>query len=119
MRSSSRCSRHVASGQQVVGDVEHVVAVVVGQVDLQQAEVAVDGLVKSELADQQVHGPDAAGGRGPRAIGDFVMDVRGGHDGLVATAVVLSCPSDGRSPACVVRFVFVSWDSLENLRALG
>ena len=74
---------------------------------------------KPELADQQVHGPDAAGGRGPSAIGDFVMDVRGRHDRLVTTAVVVLVQAAGDLAACVVRFVVVSWDSLENLRALG
>ena len=78
-----------ASGQQVVGDVEHVVAVVVGQVDLQQAEMTVDGLGQSEFADHQMHRPDAARGRGPHAAGNFVMDIGGRHDGLVAAAVVV------------------------------
>ena len=53
-----------SAGQQVVGDVEHVVGIVVGQMNLQQAEVAVDGLVKPEPLGQQMNGPDAAvGGR--------------------------------------------------------
>jgi hypothetical protein len=36
-----------------------------------------------------VHGPDAAVGGRPRAIGDFVVDVRGGHHGPVAASVVV------------------------------
>ena len=62
-----------APRQQVVGDVEHVVAVVVGQVDFQQAEIPVDGLCQPELAYQQLHRADAAGGRGPRAVGNFIQ----------------------------------------------
>ena len=57
--------------------------------DFQQAEAAVDGFVESEFPNQQVHGPDAARSGGARAIGDFIVDVRGGHDGLIATAVVV------------------------------
>ena len=63
------------SGQQVIGDVEHVVAVVIWQMDLQQTEAAIDGLVQSELLHQQVHGPNPSsrGGLGP--LGDFIMNV--------------------------------------------
>ena len=87
-----------SAGQQVVGDVEHVVAVVVGQMDFQQAEALVDGLIEPELPDQQVHGPDPAVGGGPGAIGDFVMDVGGGHDGPVTSAVVVFVQPPGDPP---------------------
>jgi len=76
-------------GQQVVGNVEHMVAVVVGQVDLQQAKAAVDGLVEPEFLHQQVHGPDASDDGGPRAIGNLIMDIRRLHDRLIASAIVL------------------------------
>ena len=46
-----------AAGQQVVGDVQHVVGLVVGQMDLQQAEAAVDGLGEPELPHQQCMAP--------------------------------------------------------------
>jgi hypothetical protein len=49
----------------------------------------IDRLDQSGLADHEVHGGDAAGGRGPRAIGDFVMDVRGRHGRPVTAAVVI------------------------------
>ena len=87
-----------SAGQQVVGDVQHVVGLVVGQMDLQQAEVAVDRLVEAQLSHQQVDGPDAAVGGGPRAIGDFVMDVRGGHHRPVASAVVVLVQPPGDPP---------------------
>ncbi len=87
-----------SAGQQVVGDVQHVVGVVVGQMDLQQAEVLVDRLVEPELPHQQVHGPDAAVGGGPRAVGNLVMDVRGGHHGPVASPVVVLVQSSRDPP---------------------
>ena len=86
-----------APGQQVVGNVEHMVAVVVGEVEFQQAEMAVDRLGESELADQQVHGPDAAGGHGP-PIGDFIMDVRRRHDGPVTATVNILVQAAGYLP---------------------
>ena len=76
-------------GQQVVGDVEHVVGLVVGQMELQQAEALVDGLVEPELAYQEVDRSDAAMSRGAGAIAELVMDVGGGHDRPVAPPVVV------------------------------
>ena len=66
--------------------------------DLQQAEVAVDRLVEPELPHQQVDRADAAVGGGPRAIGDFIVDVRGGHDRPVATPVVVLVQPSGDPP---------------------
>ncbi len=78
-----------SAGQQVVGDREHVVGIVVGQMNLQQAEVAIDGLVQPEPLAQQMDGPDAAIGGCPHALSEFVVDVRGGHDRPVASSVVI------------------------------
>ena len=41
-------------------------------------------LIKADLASQQEHGADAAGGEALDAIGQFVVDVGGGHHGLFA-----------------------------------
>ena len=73
-----------AAGQEVVGDVQDVVALVVGQVALQQVEVLVDGVDQADLPGQEVDGPDAAGGDGPGPVGDLVVDVGGGHHRPVA-----------------------------------
>src|SRR5208283_3477536 len=78
-----------ASGHQVVGNVEHVVRFVVGQMDFQQLQAAVDRFIESELPRQQVYRPDATDCGRPRAVGNLIVDVRGGHDGPVATAVVV------------------------------
>ena len=50
-----------APGQEVVGDVEDVVALVIGQASLEQVEVPVDALDEADLSGQQVDRPDAAG----------------------------------------------------------
>ena len=68
-----------AAGQEVVGDVEDVVALEVGQVPLEQMEVLVDVVDQADLPGQEVDGPDAAGCDGPGAIGELVMDVGSGH----------------------------------------
>ena len=54
-----------AVAQGVVGEVEDVVGLVVGEVELEQVEALVDGLGEAELADQEVDGADAAVGDGP------------------------------------------------------
>ena len=54
-----------AAGQQIVGDVEHVVRLAVGQVDLQQIKTPIDGGLQFQPLDQQMDRPDAAGGGRP------------------------------------------------------
>jgi hypothetical protein len=48
-------------GQEVVGDIQDVVALEVRQVPLEQVEVPVDVLDQSQLPGQEVDRPDAAG----------------------------------------------------------
>ena len=77
-----------AVAQGVVGEVEHVIGLVVGQVDLEQVQAAVDGVDEAELAGQQVDGADAAVADAAAALGDFVVDVAGGEHGLGTAAQV-------------------------------
>src|SRR5208282_5336026 len=60
--------------------VEDVVTLVVGEVELEQVEAFVDGLGQSELADEQVDGADATAGDGLDLGGGLVVDVGGGED---------------------------------------
>ena len=71
-----------AVAQGVVGEVQDVVTLVVGEVELEQVEPLVDGLGEAELPDEQLDGADAAAGDGPGLGGDLVVDVRGGEDRL-------------------------------------
>ena len=48
-----------AVAQSVVGDVEDVVGLVIGQMDLEQVQMAVDGLGQAEFLSEQVDGADA------------------------------------------------------------
>ena len=66
-----------AVAQGVVGDVEHVVGFVVGQVQLEQVQASIDGVDQADPPCQQVHGPDAAAGDGPGFGRDLVMNVAG------------------------------------------
>ena len=71
-----------AAGQEVVGDREDVIALVIRQVSLEKVEVLVDVVDEPELLGQEVDGPDAAGGDRPDLLGDLVADVGGGDDRL-------------------------------------
>ena len=68
-----------AARQEIVGDVQHMVRFVVGQMDLQHLQAVVDRLVEPQLPHQQVHGTHAAGSNRSRALGDLVVDVGGRH----------------------------------------
>ena len=71
-----------APGQEVVGDVQDVVALEVGQVPLEQVEVVIDVVNQPELLGQEMDGPDASGCDRPHFLGDLVADVGGGHHRL-------------------------------------
>ena len=80
----------LVAGQEVVGDVEHVVGLVVGQVDLEQVELAVDALHESAALGQEVDGSDAAAGDAAIASGKFVMDIGASEDRLIGGAVIVA-----------------------------
>lgn len=64
-----------APGQDVVGDVEHVIALMVGQVDLEQLQVAINLLHQPQAPHQQMNGSDAAAVDGRGAAARFVAKV--------------------------------------------
>jgi hypothetical protein len=72
----------------VVGEVENVIGLVVGKVELEQVQAVVDGVDEADLPRQGMDGPDAAAADTACAGGHFVVDVAGGeHGSLTATAV--------------------------------
>ena len=73
-----------AAGEDVEGDVQDVVGFVVGEMSFEEMEVAVDVADQADPLRQQEHGADAAGGEALDAVGEFIVDVGGGHHGLLA-----------------------------------
>ena len=73
-----------AAGEDVEGDVQDMVGFVIGKMPFEEMEVVVDVADQADPAGQQEHGADAAGGKALDAIGEFVVDVVGGHHGLIA-----------------------------------
>jgi hypothetical protein len=68
----------LSSGQDVEGDVQHVIGLVVRQVTLEKMETAVDVVNQSAFPGYQKHGTDAAAGQPLDPISQFVLDVAGG-----------------------------------------
>jgi hypothetical protein len=64
-----------AVAQRVVGEVQDVVGLMVGEVELEQMESLVDGLGEAEFPHEQLDGADAAAGDGLRLGGGLVVDV--------------------------------------------
>ena len=79
-----------APGQNVVGDVEHMVRLVVRQMDLQQMQPAIDSLDKPRSPGQQVHRPDPAGPKTTHPVSQLVLNVAGGEHraGLVGPVTI-------------------------------
>ncbi len=70
-----------AAGQDVEGDVQDVVGLVVGEVAFEEVEALIDVGDQPGLAGEQEHGADAAGGKPLNPVGQFVLDIAGGDHG--------------------------------------
>jgi hypothetical protein len=76
-----------AAAHGVVGDSENVIGVVIGQVDLEEAELLVEGFVQAPVFNEPMDRPEAAAGDSAGALGNLVMDIAGGEDGLEGEGV--------------------------------
>ena len=97
----------------VVGEVEDVVTLVVGEVVLEQVESCVDGLGESEFLDEQMDGADATAGDGLGPGGGLVVDVGSGEDRQGRGCGDGSVEPAGGFSACRRRDVGVESSSLE------
>jgi hypothetical protein len=71
----------LATGEDIEGDVQDVVGLVVGPMPLEEMKLAVDLLDEPDLLSQEEEGTDATGTEPAGAPGRFVVDVGGGHHG--------------------------------------
>ena len=74
----------LAAGQDVVGDIQDMVGLVIGQMPFEEMEIAVDIADQPGPASQQVEGTDSTSGEPLNAVRQFVVDVGSGHHGLLA-----------------------------------
>ena len=75
-----------ASAERQIGQGQHMVGLVVGQVQLEQLEASVNGLREAETIGEGVDGSDAPNGESARAFGNLIVDVGGGQDGFGTAA---------------------------------
>ena len=92
---------------------------VVGQMDLEQVQAAVDGVDQAEPAGQGMDGADAAAGDAAGALGDLVVDVAGGQHGLGAAAQVLLVQAPFDPALAVGQFSSYARFHSKSLRATG
>ena len=71
----------LTAGEDVEGDVQDVVGFVIGKMHLEQMKIGVDVADQADPVRQEQHGADAAGAEALDAIGQFIVDVGGGHHG--------------------------------------
>ena len=64
------------------------VGFVIREVELEEVQLVVDGIDKTDLTSQSVQETDAAATQSAAAVGDLIVDVRGRELGSVATVAV-------------------------------
>jgi hypothetical protein len=72
------------TGEDVEGDVQDVIGLVIGKMDPEKMEIAVDVTNQARRPRYHEHGTDTAGGKPLDAISQFIMDVGRGHDRNIA-----------------------------------
>src|SRR5271170_60066 len=90
----------------------------IGQVDFQQLQAAVDGIGEAESAGEGVKQADAAAGDAASAPGDFVMDVARGHHGLGAATQVFLVQTPLDAALAVGQFSSYARFHSKSLRAI-
>jgi hypothetical protein len=73
-----------APSEDVEGDVEDVVGLVIGEVAFEEVKVAVDVTDQAGPARDQEHGAETTGTEAVDAAGEFVVDVGSSHHGVIA-----------------------------------
>ena len=76
----------IAVAKSVVGEIEDMIGFVVGHVNLEEMEFAIDGVDKADALGEEMKGADAAMADAMNAVGDFVVDIAGGENGAIGAA---------------------------------
>src|SRR5207253_10971620 len=102
-----------------VGDGQHMIGFVIGQVEFQQRHAVVDGVNQPQAPDQRMDGSYSTHVDAARALGNLIMDVAGGEHGLIATPQVkpIDAPLDG--PLAVSQLLVYAGVHSKSLLAVG
>ena len=82
----------VPVAQDVVGDIQHVIRLVVRQMALEQVQLLIERGNQPRPLGHQVQGPEAAIGKAPGSLGHLIMNIAGAEH-----RVLLGLPHAGRS----------------------
>ncbi len=93
-----------AAAQRQIGQRQHMVRFMIGQVDFQQFQALVDGFGEAEPAGESVDQADAATGKATCASRDVVVEVAGGHHGLGAATQVFRVQTALNPALAVIQF---------------
>src|SRR4051794_6340236 len=91
--------------QNVVGDVQNMIAFVVRQVDLEHVYVLVEGLNQPTLAGEELDDANAAAPDPARTARDIEMNIAGGEHGVVAWRAIAIAKSSGDAPLAAKQFL--------------
>ena len=69
--------------QDVIGDVQHVIRLVVRQMAFEQVQLLINRRRQTRLLGQPVHGPQTAVGESPGALGHLIMNIGRAEHGPV------------------------------------
>ena len=90
-----------AATQSVVSEIQHMVGLMIGGMEFKQIQLVVNRVHQSQVAGQQLNGPQAAKGDAPTTLGDFIMDIACRHHGPFARAEKLFVNSSLDAPFAV------------------
>lgn len=95
----------VSARQDIEGDVQHMIRLMIRQMPLEQVETSVDVANQSRLSSDQEHGPDAAASQPLNPVGQFILNVAGGDYGafLLRSGTILDPLED--SPLALSQLV--------------
>src|SRR5262249_35824916 len=108
-----------ATTQRQVGQGEHVIGFMIGQVELQHWQALVQGIDQTGLPDQRMDSADAADADATTASADLIMDIAGGHDRLVTTPQVELIQATLDAALAVGQFLMYARFHSKSLRAFG
>src|SRR5262249_34114652 len=108
-----------AVAQRVVSDVENVIGLVIGEMDLEKLQSLINSVDESNLARQGVHSADAAVDDAPGTIRDLIVDVVGGKHRLVTTSELALVETALDATLAVRQFTVYSRVHSKSLRASG
>ncbi len=105
--------QRLATAPEVVGDVQHVIRLVVGLMHLQPSQARIDLGRQPRALNPQVHGSDPARPQAPHPIATFVLDIAAAEHRLRLCLPVAPAPASFDSSLATGLALLLSWAHLK------